>query len=129
VFSSGLLSQFQELLGLVETRLGGMRRSAERALGAAQALSAAEAAYARALGIVSGIPLAGDADAPPLRAALKAFRRLPEAVGAVHSEASEVFFRKKEFVISTLPPLQAALVAFRRLPVVVAPCTLRQAFL
>lgn len=76
----------QELLGLVEARLGGMRRSAERALGAAQALAAAEAAYARALGIVSRIPLAGDADGGPLHALLAAFRRLPEAVGAVHAK-------------------------------------------
>lgn len=63
-----------------------MRRSAERALGAAQAFAAAEAAYARALAIASQIPLTGNADGDALRDMLAAFRVLPQAVSDVHEE-------------------------------------------
>lgn len=63
-----------------------MRRSAERALGAAQAFANAEASYARALATASQIPLTGGADGGPLRDMLVAFRALPQAVGLVHEE-------------------------------------------
>ena len=76
----------QELLALVSGRLAFMCRSAERALGAAQAFAAAEGAYARALTTASQIPLTGNADGGALRDMLAAFRSLPQAVSEVHAE-------------------------------------------
>ena len=51
----------------------------------AQALGAAETAYAKAMTAISHVPLAAERDGDTLRAALNAFSDLPQAVAQTHS--------------------------------------------
>ena len=97
-----------------------MRRSAERALGAAQAFAAAEGAYARALATASQIPLTGNADGDALRDMLAAFRVLPQAVSDVHEEVRrrQVMFKAQCQVtsgVSRFASLETVAVASFRL--------------